>query len=563
MKRHLLILLLLILQTNIFAQVQVRDTTLLWQHYDYTLDEHYSITSFSTSEIVERKFKGIVMENELVKLTVVPEFGARVVSFIYKPTGHEQLYTNELGVPYLIGDNIFYHDWLMQYAGVFPTFPEPEHGKYWCVPWNTEEPQLLEDGVKLSMWMKDDRSNPQRPPQYNNGVTNVTCHFDVVLREGASNFEINVRLENLAVEKNLEYWTCVTFAPGSTVENPRTSFNSEMIVPIDQYEVGWSPANWLMGMDELVSNGPRVQEYNNLALLKNWEEQGIAYAYPDFQKNFYGVINHDNEEGLFRISSDQSVTPGLKFWAWGEPGENVDTDNFYDYERPNIELWSGLSQQFFEDYTMPAHQVLEWTETYMPSVGLSAVDFINPDIAIDIKQMSYNRLQYSTFQPVQKGYKVQLIVMDDGNEVYKNTSTLQSSTTQSISEELIFSELDIPSDTYEGSLSLLYNDAVLYAENFNIIVGNEGDPSKGDGVINSLDKEFVVQFKNQETGQLDLIFKENTQKFVQVFDLEGRVVFQQYSHQKKIHISSLTKGIYIVNIQDNNQNRLIKKVGIL
>ncbi|WP_172826859.1 DUF5107 domain-containing protein [Flammeovirga sp. SJP92] len=562
MKRHLLILLFFILHTYAFAQVQVRDTTLVWQHYDYTLDEHYSIASFSTTEIVEREFKGIVLENELVKITVVPEFGARVVSFIYKPTGHEQLYTNELGVPYLIGDNIFYHDWLMQYAGVFPTFPEPEHGKYWCVPWNQKAPEVLSDGVRLSMWIQDNLDNPQHPPQYNNGVTNVTCYFDVILREGASNFEVNVRLENLAVDNNLEYWTCVTFAPGSTVENPRTSFNSEMIVPIDQYEVGWSPGNWLTSIDKLVSNGPRVQEYTNLPLLKNWEEQGIAYAYPSFKKDFYGVINHDNEEGLFRISNDQSLTPGLKFWAWGEPGENVDVSDFYAYERPNVELWSGLSHQFFKDYKMAAYERLEWTETYMPSVGLSHVDYIDKHFALDLEQPSLNRINFSTFQPLEKEYQVQLLVMDEEKEVYQKIYTIQSSTVQSFKEEIIFSELNIPVDKYKASLSVIKEDKVLHSETFNVTVGDERDPSEED-VISSLEKELVVQFKNQNTGQIDIVFSDHSQRLIQLYDLEGRVVFQQNTNQTEVKITALTKGIYIVNIQDNNQNKLTKKVGVL
>jgi len=39
---------------------------------------------------------------------------------------------------------------------------------------------------------------------------------------------------------------------------------------------------------------------------------GIAYAAPDMQGgNFWGVINHDNEEGIIRIA-DNTVTRGLK-----------------------------------------------------------------------------------------------------------------------------------------------------------------------------------------------------------------------------------------------------------
>ena len=53
---------------------------------------------------------------------------------------------------------------------------------------------------------------------------------------------------------------------------------------------------------------------------------GIAYAAPDMQGgNFWGVINHDNQEGIIRIA-DNKVTPGLKMWTWGYPSFTHETD---------------------------------------------------------------------------------------------------------------------------------------------------------------------------------------------------------------------------------------------
>ena len=51
---------------------------------------------------------------------LLPEFGGRILSIIYKPTGHEQLYRTEVGVPYGMGGGNFYYDWLMVYGGIFP-----------------------------------------------------------------------------------------------------------------------------------------------------------------------------------------------------------------------------------------------------------------------------------------------------------------------------------------------------------------------------------------------------------------------------------------------------------
>ena len=123
----LVVLFLLAVQS--FAQVSYRDTVLLWNHFEYSLDDNNGMDWFSTSNIVTEDYPGVVIENEYIRLVILPEFGARIISFYYKPTGHEQFYTNPVGAPYGMNDGNFYYDWLMVFGGVFPTFPEPEHGK--------------------------------------------------------------------------------------------------------------------------------------------------------------------------------------------------------------------------------------------------------------------------------------------------------------------------------------------------------------------------------------------------------------------------------------------------
>ena len=83
---------------------------------------------------------------------------------------------------------------------------------------------------------------------------------------------------------------------------------------------------------------------------------GIAYAAPDMQGgNFWGVINHDNEEGIVRIA-DNTVTPGLKMWTWGFQSFTNETDARKDPNpaRPYVELWAGVSDQFFHSAKFPA-----------------------------------------------------------------------------------------------------------------------------------------------------------------------------------------------------------------
>src|SRR5712671_5643383 len=112
-------------------RVSLSESTMKWSTVQYATDAENGFVSGSLDKktIVDRTFKTHVLENRYLKVTVLPEFGGRILSIIYKPTGHEQLYRTEVGVPYGIEAGIFYYDWLMVHGGIFPTFPDAEHGK--------------------------------------------------------------------------------------------------------------------------------------------------------------------------------------------------------------------------------------------------------------------------------------------------------------------------------------------------------------------------------------------------------------------------------------------------
>ena len=88
------------------AQVTVRDTTIVWHTFDYVLNDDHTM-NWSTDtpyDTIPRVFSGYILENKYLKVTLVPEFGARILSIIYKPTGKEELYQNPVGSPYGIAN---------------------------------------------------------------------------------------------------------------------------------------------------------------------------------------------------------------------------------------------------------------------------------------------------------------------------------------------------------------------------------------------------------------------------------------------------------------------------
>lgn len=367
-------------------ELSLSDSTVGFRHFDYTLDENNRIKSVDKEKIVETKFNAKVIENEYLKVTLLPDFGGRILSIVYKPTGHELLYQNPVGAPYGIGEGNFYYDWLMVYGGIFPTFPEPEHGKAWCLPWEYRVVEQSGDRITVEMSFTDNikAPDPRLAEKFNNGETGIKCVATVAVYKGRSYVDLGIKLINGKNEAvNYEYWTCATLAPGSEPGRTLSPKNSEMVAPIERVKSksDWWP--WMGAVDKPAGNQPGVFEYGKLASFTNWKDMGIAYAEPSVEKDWWGVINHENEEGVLRIAENKKYTPGLKLWTWGaDQSYAADPEKYGDTARPYIEMWAGPSSEFFEDARMSGAEEKSWVESYIPTAGLAKITYANKHAAI-------------------------------------------------------------------------------------------------------------------------------------------------------------------------------------
>jgi hypothetical protein len=382
--------------------VSLSEQTIGWSTVKYatTAENGFVAGSLDTKTIVDRTFKAYVIENRYLKVTLVPEFGGRILSMIYKPTGHEELYRTRVGVPYGIAAGNFYYDWLMVYGGIFPTFPDAEHGKTWLKPWSFRVVKQGDGEVTVAMSLKDDFAYAAAPKQFSRGSTGLEATYYVTLKADRAALDARLVLKNpsdRAIE--YEYWTCTTLAPGSDPQHPKTTGGAEIIAPIEAYTTpAWS-ANLAKG-DESLS--PGRSRFEKLRFFRNWPTMGIAYAAPDLgAANFWGVINHDNEEGIIRIA-DNRITRGLKMWTWGFPAFTNETDERKDPgpERPYAELWAGVTDQFFHRAAFPALGEVSIAETYSPTVGMRNVTHANENILVNLSAATSRvDLQFFSIEP--------------------------------------------------------------------------------------------------------------------------------------------------------------------
>jgi hypothetical protein len=383
--------------------VTLTASTITWRTVKYATDAENGFVngSLDKNAIVDRTFKTYVIENRYLKVTLVPEFGGRILSMIYKPTGHEELYRTQVGVPYGMKAGNFYYDWLMVYGGIFPTFPDAEHGKTWLKPWDFKVEKEGADEVTVSMSLTDDFAYSAAPAKFRSGSTGIKAAYYVTLKADRAALDARVVLKNPQPRTiQYEYWTCTTLAPGSDPNYPHTTGGAEIIAPIKAYSTpAWS-ADLAKG-DE--SAGPGRYRFEKLRDFKNWPTMGIAYAAPDMQGgNFWGVISHDNEEGIIRIA-DNKVTRGLKMWTWGFPSLASESAARKEptEQQPYVEMWAGVSDQFFHSAEFPALGEVSIPETYSPTVGMSNVTQANETILVNLSaEGSRANVQFFSIEPL-------------------------------------------------------------------------------------------------------------------------------------------------------------------
>ena len=570
--RKFLLFVLILLPTLLTAQVIVRDTTIIWHTFQYELNDDNTVNWHTSTEFdtVSKVLSGIIIENKYLKATVVPEFGGRIISLIYKPTGKEELYQNPCGTPYGVNEDWFYYKWLMVYGGLFPTLTEPEHGKAWLLPWEDTFLRQTEDTVSLQMsWQDTIDLAGINTGKWRYGETNLKCEFTVTLIKGASSLKVDVALYNDSDDQlDYEYWTCLTLAPGSEPGNPMCTYGTELIIPATKIKIpSWYPD--IAGQEQHIPGEQGIYTFTKLRYWRNWPNDGIAYVWDDPNENYWGVINQDKGEGIIRIS-DNNITPGIKMWAWGYPqSQNINPfQNPNETHRPYVELWAGHSNEFFAPAQITGNTVKHWKEIYIPSVGLSDVDIANDEILADLSINEGNvvSLEFVSTRPENNlnvtieitGHSPQVLFSDtiepdpvNGNQIHVNLpanqtwilgDSLKYTITDSISGNNLTSS--IPIDTITTGIS----------DNLNAGVN---------------DFQLYQNYPNPFNPVTSIIYQVNNSVYVtiKVFDVLGNEVRTLISEEKapgkyKINFdgSNLSSGIYYYHMRAGNFIQMKKMI---
>ncbi|HET7538471.1 MAG TPA: DUF5107 domain-containing protein [Polyangiaceae bacterium] len=346
-----------------------------FKHYPIETNASYVWSGSATAgtQVSTTNYDTVVLENGYLKVTLLPSYGGRILSIIHKPTGRELLYQNPIGTPYLMTQDIFYYDYLVIMGGIFPSFPEPEHGKYWNQPYQLQVVSETPEAVTVRMSRKDDLDLAAGvPSRYDVGRTDMLVELDVTLRAGRSSVQLDTKLtntKNSAVPK-FEYWTVTTLAPGSTPGQTALPKNTRILAKMDKVHLFVKDWDWFAKAEEQVSG--EVFKWNNLSHFENWVREGTAFASPSYQANWSGLINYDNDTGILCVS-DPVATPGLKLWTFGRDSVTADVKDSSVWLRPAIEMWHGFTPEFWNRGTLAAGEVHKSSTSYFPTLGMKEI----------------------------------------------------------------------------------------------------------------------------------------------------------------------------------------------
>ncbi len=311
-----------------------------------------------------RTFKTVIVENRYLQLTILPELGGRIYECIFKPTGQNIFYRNQLLKATHWGPLSREENWWLAAGGMEWAFPVNEHGYEWGLPWSYSiESSAAETMVTL--W-----DGAEHQPRMS---------VQIALAPGKAYFAVRPRIENPTTSDiTYQYWTNAMLTLGSPSMSPNTEFvypTQEVII----HSVG--PDSGLPGERSRIS-WP-LYEGRDRAWYHNWTDW-LGFFIPQPAEEFVGAYNHATGLGVARIFPRQEV-PGVKLFAWGP--ESPYAIEYTNDGSQYFEIWGGPNRTFWpeDDNRLGPGESKAWSECWYPFHQIGGVDFANREAALSLE----------------------------------------------------------------------------------------------------------------------------------------------------------------------------------
>ncbi|MBS1234000.1 MAG: hypothetical protein H6R34_564, partial [Bacteroidetes bacterium] len=358
----------------------------------------YVNNSSMTDQKVERIYKGLFLENEYIRLCILPELGGRLYYAVDKSNGYDMVYRNHVIKPALIGMT---GGWIS--GGVEWNIPHHHRAStIMPVDYRLEEHA---DGSK-TIWVGETEKRSQTRWVVGLTLYPGKAYIETTIRYFNTTPVIQSFLAwaNTAVHANSNYQ--VIFPP----DVKRAAFHSK--VEFTDYPVA---DQFYQGID--------FRGNIDLSWWKNTPSPTSFFAWGSTM-NFLAGYDHGKNAGILLVG-DHSVFPGKKFWNWG----NNDVQRLWDKmltdsDGPYLELMMGMYSDNQPDYSWNnPFGTKEGTMVYAPLKDMPSVKNATKNGAVNIESLpGMIRIHVNVYAEFQHA---RIMVTDGESQIFNETVSLE------------------------------------------------------------------------------------------------------------------------------------------
>jgi tetratricopeptide (TPR) repeat protein len=299
-----------------------------WQRRKWRPVYPYPMLDTLTNRKVDKNYRAVYIENEYLKVTVLPELGGHLYAIYDKTAGRDVLYTNHV----------------VKYAMVAIRGAWVSGG----IEWNFPDGHTLTtvSPIDYAMRMEPDGSaavvigDTER-------VQRMQWSIVVRLRPGRKDVETEVTLNNRR-ETPSRYWYWSTAAAPAT-DDMRFIYPMRETYPHTFWPVYTFPK------EKGVDIGTYREVRNDLSLFAL-----------NSKRDFFGVYYEKSDWGIVHVA-DHRELPGKKTWTWGtDESGRIWVDKLTDADGQYVEFQAGRFETQMEHEFIAPHRVERFTEHWFP-----------------------------------------------------------------------------------------------------------------------------------------------------------------------------------------------------
>ncbi len=320
----------------------------------------YPMYDSLTGKKVDKSYTIVYLENEYIRIGVLPEVGGRIFEGVDKTNGYNFIYRQHVIKPALIG---LIGAWIS--GGVEWNIPHHHRASTFIpVQYKLEENA---DGSK-TIWVGE--LEVRQRMRWAVGYT---------LRPGKAYLEASVRIVNRTPDVN----TMLCFANLAVHANQ----NYQVIFPPStQYGVFHGKREftaWPFSTTRYA--GADFTKGVDISWYKNHTSANSVFAW-NYQDDFFAGYDHGKEAGTMSVA-DHNTVPGKKFWTWGNgPSGRYWDKTLTDEDGPYIELMVGAYSDNQPNYSwLQPYETRSFSVNWYPFRDIGGVKKANIDAAVNLE----------------------------------------------------------------------------------------------------------------------------------------------------------------------------------